>query len=91
MKNDFIFQLQIVKVTLDDTEMDSFVFFLANKKICSKMHKEMLDLASFHNNRNRNMVPTPTGKQGIPGEMGEHFPVREKSANFNQTGKVRKV
>ena len=90
MKNDFIFQLQIVKVTLDDTEMDSFVFFLANKKICSKMHKEMLDLVSFHNNRNRSMVPTLTGKRNT-WKMGEHFPVREKSANFNQTGKVRKV
>ena len=36
-----------MKVTLDETEMDSFVFFLANKKICSKMHKEMLDLVSL--------------------------------------------
>ena len=31
-------------------------------------------------------VPTRTGK---PGEMGRHFPVREKSGNFEQTGKVR--
>ena len=28
-------------------------------------------------------VPTRTGK------MGRHFPVREKSGNFEQTGKVR--
>ena len=28
-------------------------------------------------------VPTRTGK------MGRHFPVREKSRNFEQTGKVR--
>ena len=28
-------------------------------------------------------VPTGTGK------MGRHFPVREKSGNFDQTGKVR--
>ena len=28
-------------------------------------------------------VPTRTGK------MGKHFPVREKSGNFEQTGKVR--
>ena len=30
-------------------------------------------------------VPTMTGK---PGKMGRHFPVREKSGNFKQTGKV---
>ena len=30
-------------------------------------------------------VPTRTGK---PGKMGRHFPVREKSGNFEQTGKV---
>ena len=33
-----------------------------------------------------NKVPTRTGK---PGKMGRHFPVREKSGNFEQTGKVR--
>ena len=31
-------------------------------------------------------VPTRTGK---PGKMGRHFQVREKSGNFEQTGKVR--
>ena len=31
-------------------------------------------------------VPTLTGK---PGKMGSHFPVREKSGNFEQTGNVR--
>ena len=31
-------------------------------------------------------VPTRTGK---PGKMGRYFPVREKSGNFEQTGKVR--
>ena len=31
-------------------------------------------------------VPTRTGK---PGKMGRHFPVREKSGNFDETGKVR--
>ena len=30
--------------------------------------------------------PLGTGK---PGKMGRHFPVREKSGNFDQTGKVR--
>ena len=34
-------------------------------------------------------VPTQTGKSGKPGKMGRHFPVREKSGNFEQTGKVR--
>ena len=28
-------------------------------------------------------------KPGKPGKMGEHFPVREKSGNFAETGKVR--
>ena len=31
-------------------------------------------------------VPTRTGK---PGKMGRHFPVMEKSGNFDETGKVR--
>ena len=35
------------------------------------------------------MVPTGTGKTGKAGKMGRHFPVREKSGNFEQTGKVR--
>ena len=34
-------------------------------------------------------VPTRTGKTAKPGKMGRHFPVREKSENFEQTGKVR--
>ena len=34
-------------------------------------------------------VPTRTGKTGKPAKMGRHFPVREKSGNFEQTGKVR--
>ena len=34
-------------------------------------------------------VPIRTGKPGKPGKMGRHFPVREKSGNFEQTGKVR--
>ena len=33
-------------------------------------------------------VPTRTGKSGKPGKMGRHFPVMEKSGNFEQTGKV---
>ena len=32
------------------------------------------------------MVPTLTGK---PEKMGKHFPVREKSGNFEQTEEVR--
>ena len=31
------------------------------------------------------MVSTRTEK---PGKMGDHFPVREKSGDFDQTGKV---
>ena len=31
------------------------------------------------------MVPTGTGKIG---KMGKHFPVRDKSGNFDKTGKV---
>ena len=37
----------------------------------------------------KSRVPTRTGKTGKPGKMGRHFPVREKSGNFEQTGKVR--
>ena len=42
-----------------------------------------LTLREFHRNVR---VPTWTGK---PGKMGKHFPVREKSGNFDETGKVR--
>ena len=35
------------------------------------------------------MVPTWTEKTGKPGKMGKLFPVREKSGNVEQTGKVR--
>ena len=35
------------------------------------------------------MVPTWTGKPENPGKMRKLFPVREKSGNFEQTGKVR--
>ena len=34
------------------------------------------------------MVPTWTGK---PEKIGKHFPVREMSGNFEQTGKVRNL
>ena len=34
-------------------------------------------------------VPTWTEKPGKFRKMGRHFPVREKSENFEQTGKVR--
>ena len=43
----------------------------------------------FYNNHFYVRVPTRTGKPGKPGKMGRHFPVREKSGNFEQTGKVR--
>ena len=37
---------------------------------------------------NKHRVPTRTGK---PGKMEKLFPVREKSGNFMQTGKVREI
>ena len=43
----------------------------------------------FFNKNGTVRVPTRTGKTGKPGKMGRHFPVREKSGNFEQTGKVR--
>ena len=45
-----------------------------------------IDLEKVHWLNRRVRVPTRTGK---PGKMGRHFPVREKSGNFEQTGKVR--
>ena len=35
-----------------------------------------------------NRAPTRTGK---PGKMERYFPVRDKSGNFEQTGKVGKI
>ena len=34
------------------------------------------------------MTSTWTGKTGKPGKMGKLFQVREKSGNFEQTGKI---
>ena len=39
--------MQVVKITLDEGEMDSYVFLLANKKVGAKMQKDMNDLVSF--------------------------------------------
>lgn len=41
----------IIKVNLDEAEMDSFIFFLANKKVCAKIHKEMNDLSLYCGDR----------------------------------------
>ena len=43
----------------------------------------------LHDHMHISRVPTRTGKPGKPEKMGRHFPVREKSGNFEQTGKVR--
>jgi len=37
----------VVKITLDEGEMDSYVFCIANKKVGSKMQKDMNDLSLF--------------------------------------------
>jgi len=37
----------IVKVEVDEADMDTFVLCLANKKVCGKMQKDMADLSSF--------------------------------------------
>ena len=52
------------------------MLFIHIRKICSRVRLCSLVYR----------VPTGTGK---PGKMGRHFPVREKSGNFEQTGKVR--
>jgi len=36
-----------VKIEFDENAMDSFVFCLATKKACTKLHKEMTDLSLF--------------------------------------------
>ena len=43
-------------------------------------------IREFYDIWSNDRVPTRTGKLG---KMGRHFPVREKSGNFEQTGKVR--
>ena len=55
----------------------------------SLTHKERENNKLFHLLYCIDRVPTRTGKPGKPGKMGRHFPVREKSGNFEQTGKVR--
>ena len=54
------------------------VCFICKFYVRSKLHRK----CPWYIDR----VPTRTGK---PGKMGRHFPVREKSGNFEQTGKVR--
>ena len=45
--DDVLNLLQVVKVTLDEGEMDTYVFCIANKKVGSKMQKDMNDLVSM--------------------------------------------
>ena len=52
------------------------------------MPLRLKDRVAFTSKNGLVRVPTRTGK---PGKMGRHFPVREKSVNFEQTGKVRKT
>ena len=63
-------------------------FWIVESRLCllafvHENRRSLLSLLTF------NRVPTRTGKPGKPGKMGRHFPVREKSGNFEQTGKVR--
>ena len=58
---------------------------MENVQCSRKESEDSVDLKDSRNVR----VPTRTGKPGKPGKMGRHFPVREKSGNFEQTGKVR--
>ena len=37
------------------------------------------------------MVPTGTGKQGKPGKMGRHFPVREFCQDWKNQGILLKI
>lgn len=39
--------LQQVKVTLNDEDMDTFVFAVGTKKAMARLQKEMQDLVSF--------------------------------------------
>ena len=56
---------------------------------CDKIFSTKYGLQCHHQLHLGNFrVPTRTGKTGKPGKMGRHFPVREKSGNFEQTGKV---
>ena len=54
--------------------------------ISTRKHSSRIRTARLENVCTSVGVPTRTGK---PGKMGRHFPVREKSGNFEQTGKVR--
>ena len=58
------------------------------RKWTERSHK-LNDETMITSTSKSNRVPTRTGKPGKPGKMGRHFPVREKSGNFEQTGKVR--
>ena len=40
---------------------------------------------------NNIMVPTGTGKQGKPGKMGRHFPVREFCQDWKSQGILLKI
>ena len=58
---------------------DQVPTFSRHRKVC-------VSLVPGHWSLGNVRVPTRTGK---PGKMERHFPVREKSGNFEQTGKVR--
>ena len=52
----------------------------------SVLNSVVIAISHYVNGACSDRIPTRTGK---PGKMGRHFPVREKSGNFEQTGKVR--
>lgn len=65
----------VIKVTMDETEMSSFVMCLANKKVCNKLQKDMNDL-SYYCPEKKNVE-----KFGVPSSFQLLTEVGEASAS----------
>ena len=74
--NDSYSDFQIERLKVENSD-DDITVSTVNIFLCNHLFFLNLHVCS---------VPTRTGK---PGKLGRHFPVREKSGNFEQTGKVR--
>ena len=74
----------MIKFSPRSINHDSSLTFSGGKCHCKYSHHQQFG-GGGHSLR----VPTWTGKTGKLGKMVRHFPVREKSGNFEQTGKVR--
>ncbi|XP_033761393.1 coiled-coil domain-containing protein 47-like [Pecten maximus] len=61
----------LVTIDLDKNVMDKFVFAIATKRSCSKLHKEMIDLSQFTEKKNLDRYTDLPNSYQLLSEVGE--------------------